>query len=82
MRIIPAQHLSRQKISGRRYGFIIRNHPLGVTETGAGFTKGDYVASWETREEAEAALHCLGQTGEFQYSNVYSMPVLIPDREF
>lgn len=53
-RIMPAQHFERQKRSGARYGFPIFDHPLQDPKAGY------YVASWDSREKAEAAAHCLG----------------------
>lgn len=53
-RIMPAQRYDLMPYSGTRYGFPIFNHPLN--DPGAGF----YVASWDKREKAVAAAHCLG----------------------
>ncbi len=74
-RIVPRQHTAKQ--SGQRYGFVIPNHPLGITKTaGAGFPVGSYLASWDTFDEAVAAALCVGLD---PYSTVESVSVFVPD---
>lgn len=67
-RIMPAQHCELQKQTGTRYGFHIANHPLGDKKLGF------YVASWDTREKAEAAAYCLGYPPVVVYPIGFYLP--------
>lgn len=70
-RIMPAQRIEDAKVSGVRYGFPIFDHPL--QDPDAGF----YVASWDKREKAEAAAHCLG----YFPNVVVPISFIVPDGE-
>lgn len=74
-RIIPARHEERAVHGKMRYALIIPGHPRGTDTgyegplpsreaayrmTGQYFRKDDYVASWETLEEAKIAALNLG----------------------
>ena len=81
-RIIPAQKMNLQTKSGTRYGFVIRHHPCGIPADHSYYKAGDFVASWATLEEAEAAAYCMGfdpNSGEFPYTKVYEIPCLVPE---
>lgn len=79
-RIMPAQRMDLQKVSGVRYGFVIPDHPLGVptASTRGWFNKGDYIASWATFAEAYAAANCLGLGGA---ADIRPVNCLVPDTE-
>jgi hypothetical protein len=53
-RIVPAMHFERITRSCTRYGFPIFDHPLQDPKAGY------FVATWETKAEADAAACCLG----------------------
>lgn len=68
-RIMPAQRFDQMPHSGVRYGFPIFDHPR--QDPVAGF----YVASWDKREKAVAAAHCLG----YLPNVVVPMSYVVPD---
>ena len=70
-RIVPRLKRERAK-NGSRYGFVIPNHPLGIStpKQPSFFKSGDYVASWETWEEAVCAAGCVG-VSPYEIHRVY-----------
>lgn len=73
MRIIPAQ----KRNAGRCWTVVIPDHPYGITSDipFLGLVKGDFIASWETREQAEVAAFILGLPLE----KVYPSRILGPE---